>query len=90
MDKSEYIERTEIEGTGNIETLHNDEGVKVLTAYEGDPNWEPGEEKRLVRKLDRSLLVILCCTYGLQWYDKGMLSQAVSSPEFQVAESGQG
>ena len=64
--------------SGGIETLHNDEGVKVLATYDGDLSWEPAEEKRLVRKIDRSVLVILCLTYGLQWYDKGMLSQAVS------------
>ena len=46
-----------------IETLHNDEGVKVLATYDGDLSWVPAEEKRLVRKIDRSVFqVILCLT----------------------------
>ncbi|KAL1959131.1 hypothetical protein VTO42DRAFT_2918 [Malbranchea cinnamomea] len=59
-----------------IDTVHNDEALKVLATYEGDTSWEPEEEKRLVRKIDRRLMTILCITYGLQYYDKAMLSQA--------------
>jgi hypothetical protein len=59
-----------------VDTIHNDEAVKVLAAYGGSEHWEPQEEKRLVRKIDRRLLSILCITYGLQYYDKAMLSQA--------------
>ncbi|KAK3068656.1 hypothetical protein LTR53_013608 [Teratosphaeriaceae sp. CCFEE 6253] len=59
-----------------IDTLHNDEAVKVLASYGGDLEWSALEEKRLVRKIDRRLLSILCITYGLQYYDKAMLSQA--------------
>lgn len=60
-----------------VDTLHGDEAVKVLAAYAGDQEWSAMEEKRLVRKIDRRLLSILCITYGLQYYDKAMLSQAV-------------
>lgn len=59
-----------------VDTLHNDEAVKVLAAYAGDEHWTPEEEKRVVRKIDRRLLPLLILTYGLQYYDKAMLSQA--------------
>lgn len=63
-----------------VDTIHNDEAMKVLAAYSGDQEWTPKEEKKLLRKIDRRLLSILCVTYGLQYYDKAMLSQAVSFP----------
>ncbi|KAK5128254.1 hypothetical protein LTR85_002921 [Meristemomyces frigidus] len=66
----------ELRKTITVDTLHNDEGVRVLAKYEGDTSWTVQEEKKLVRKIDRRLLSILCCTYGLQYYDKAMLSQA--------------
>jgi hypothetical protein len=75
-----------------IDTLHNDEAVKVLATYEGDLEWAPEEEKKLVKRIDRRLLSILCATYGLQYYDKAMLSQAVSHRRclslWRVPESG--
>lgn len=61
-----------------IDTLHHDEALKVLANYHGDETWTAEEEKKLTRKIDRRLLSILCITYGLQYYDKAMLSQAVS------------
>ncbi|KAK5129872.1 hypothetical protein LTR08_002749 [Meristemomyces frigidus] len=66
----------ELRKTVTVETLHNDEGMKVLVNYEGDPTWTEAEEKKLIRKIDIRLLSILCLTYGLQYYDKAMLSQA--------------
>ena len=60
-----------------LDTLHNDEAIKVLAAYAGDEVWNDAEEKRLVKKIDRRLLPLLVLTYGLQYYDKAMLSQAV-------------
>jgi hypothetical protein len=68
-----------------VDTLHNDEALKVLATYAGDEQWELSEEKKLVRKLDRRLLSLLCTTYGLQYYDKAMLSQAVSCLSFLLA-----
>lgn len=62
-----------------LDTTHTDEAMKVLANYEGETTWTQKEEKKLVRRIDRKLLSILCCTYGLQYYDKAMLSQAVSS-----------
>lgn len=59
-----------------VDTLHNDEALKVLANYQGDETWTAAEEKKLTRKIDRRLLSILCITYGLQYYDKAMLSQA--------------
>lgn len=75
-DSPETLE--DLKKTATIDTLHNDEAVKVLAAYGGDQEWSQQEEKKLVRKIDRRLLTILCATYGLQYYDKAMLSQAVS------------
>jgi hypothetical protein len=66
----------ELKKTITVDTLHNDEGLKVLANYEGDQTWTAEEEKKLTRKIDRRLLSILCVTYGLQYYDKavGILS----------------
>ncbi|KAH7029587.1 major facilitator superfamily domain-containing protein [Microdochium trichocladiopsis] len=59
-----------------VDTLHHDEGLRVLANYNGDPHWEESEEKKLRRKVDWKLMPVLCVTYGLQYYDKAMLSQA--------------
>ncbi|GMG13157.1 unnamed protein product [Aspergillus oryzae] len=66
--------------TEKIDTTRTDEAMKVLAHYTGEQSWEPSEEKRLVRKIDWRLLPVLCMTYGLQYYDKAMLSQAVCIP----------
>lgn len=60
-----------------LDTVHNDEALKVLATYGGDVEWTDAEEKRLLRKLDWKLMPVLCATYGLQYYDKAMLPQAV-------------
>jgi hypothetical protein len=60
-----------------IDTIHGDEAVKVLAQFAGDREWNEAEEKKLRHKIDRKLLPILCMTYGLQYYDKAMLGQAV-------------
>jgi hypothetical protein len=51
--------------TITVDTIHNDEALKVLANYAGDEEWTEEEEKKLVRKIDRRLLSILCLTYGL-------------------------
>ena len=61
-----------------IDTVHKDEAIKVLATYDGDLHWTPVEEKTLVRRIDKKLMPILILTYGLQYYDKAMLAQAVS------------
>lgn len=76
---AEQIE--ELHKETSIETLHNDEAVKVLAAYEGDLLWTEEEEKSLVKKIDRRLLSIIVTTYGMQYYDKAMLGQAVGPSE---------
>ena len=58
---------------------HQDEALKVLGAYSGDPEWSEEEEKRIRKRLDWRLMPVLSITYGLQHYDKTMLSQAVSA-----------
>ena len=67
----------QLKQTESIETLHNDEAVRVIAHYDGNQSWEPSEEKRLVRKVDWRLLPLMCGTYALQYYDKAMISQAV-------------
>jgi hypothetical protein len=67
----------DLKKTATVDTVHNDEAMKVLATYAGDEAWSEIEEKKLRRKIDRRLLSILCITYGLQYYDKAMLAQAV-------------
>lgn len=62
-----------------IDTVHQDEALKVLAAYEGEQDWTEKEEKQVRRIIDFRLMPVLCLTYGLQYYDKAMLSQAVCS-----------
>ncbi|KAL1610931.1 hypothetical protein SLS59_000568 [Nothophoma quercina] len=66
----------ELRHTKTIDTIHNDEALRILAQYAGDESWTPEEEKKLVRRLDRKLISLLVITYGLQYYDKAMLSQA--------------
>lgn len=78
-DKQDTAPRTleELKHTRTIDTIHQDEALIVLAQYAGDESWTPEEEKKLVRRLDRKLISLLVVTYGLQYYDKAMLSQAV-------------
>ncbi|KAF2093092.1 MFS general substrate transporter [Rhizodiscina lignyota] len=86
MEKADITEHNEAEAQPGaaddlkksitVDTVHGDEAVKVLAAYAGDETWTAKEEKKLLHKIDRRLLSILCITYGLQYYDKAMLSQA--------------
>ncbi|KAB5529060.1 major facilitator superfamily domain-containing protein [Coniochaeta sp. 2T2.1] len=77
VQKAQYTEHVEpIKQTQTVDTVHNDEAMKVLAAYNGDEEWTAAEEKKLSRKLDWKLLPVLCLTYMLQYYDKAMLSQA--------------
>lgn len=57
---------------------HQDEGMRVLDGYDGAKEWTQEEESNLRRRVDWKLMPILCFTYGLQYYDKAMLGQAVS------------
>ncbi|KAJ4194763.1 hypothetical protein NW759_016479 [Fusarium solani] len=60
----------------NVDNIRNDAAVNVILQYSGTPEWSHVEEKHLVRKLDRKLMSLMFLTYGLQYYDKSMLSQA--------------
>ncbi|KAJ5783075.1 hypothetical protein N7457_004849 [Penicillium paradoxum] len=71
---SAYFE--EIEKHKTVDTVHTDEAFKVIANYSGDETWSEEEEKKLLRKIDWHLMPILCVTYGLQYYDKAMFSQA--------------
>lgn len=76
--KSSSSNLPEIEKAATLDTLHNDEAIKVLANYTGNEIWTEEEEKKLIRRIDWKLMPILCVTYGLQYYDKAMFSQAVS------------
>ncbi|KAH8696466.1 MFS transporter [Talaromyces proteolyticus] len=87
MEKSEVMQAETLTNPGTadeaglqktvtVDTVHGDEATTVLANYHGDPTWDDDEEKRVKRKIDYRLLPILCATYGLQYYDKTMLSQA--------------
>jgi hypothetical protein len=79
-ERHDSIEETiaEAKKAVTIDTVHKDEAMKVLATYDGDLHWTPQEEKTLVRRIDFKLMPILVLTYGLQYYDKAMLAQAVS------------
>ena len=70
----------DLKETVAVDTVHNDEGLRVLANYQGDQTWTAQEEKKLVRKIDMKLLSIVIVTYGLQYYDKSMFAQAVCLP----------
>lgn len=61
-----------------IDFVHHDEALKILLRYDGDSTWTAKEEAKLVRKIDRRLLVILVLTFAIQFYDKFLFSHAVS------------
>lgn len=61
----------------NVDDIRNDAAVNILEQYTGNLEWSDVEEKHLVRKIDRKLMPLMFLTYGLQYYDKSMLSQAV-------------
>ncbi|KAM3417490.1 hypothetical protein BST61_g5734 [Cercospora zeina] len=58
----------------------DDEAAKILINYSSaNPHltsWTEDEENRLKRKVDFRLMPILCLIYGMQYYDKAMISQA--------------
>ncbi len=73
------VTNEEVQKSIVVDTVHGDEALKVIAAAGGDDVWEDLEEKKVVRKIDRKLMPILCVTYGVQYYDKAMLAQAVSA-----------
>lgn len=65
----------------SVDSFHHDEAARILAEYVaagGPEDWSSLEEKNLIRKIDRRLLPVLAFTFFLTWYDKGILSQAVS------------
>jgi hypothetical protein len=66
-----------LEPEKTVHTVHNDEALKVFANYTSNEEWTKVEEKKVQRKLDWRLMPFLCATYGLQYYDKVMFSQAV-------------
>jgi hypothetical protein len=78
IEQQEAVESVVAEARKEVDTVHQDEAMKVLATYNGDLHWTDEEEKTLVRKIDFRLMPILIATYGLQYYDKAMLAQAVS------------
>lgn len=84
MSEKESVQMADVAEAGitdmkkEVDTVHGDEAAVVLANYDGDQEWTPAEEKALRRKVDWKLMPVMCVTYGLQYYDKAMLSQAVS------------
>ena len=77
--QSDHVEEAiETKAPLEIDTVHKDEAMKVLATYTGEETWTEQEAKKLRRKIDWRLMPVLCMTYLLQYYDKAMLSQAVS------------
>jgi hypothetical protein len=72
------VEMSDLKHTKTVDTVHQDEAMKVLQNYTGDEAWSPSEEKQVQRIIDWRLMPCLCATYCLQYYDKAMLGQAVS------------
>ena len=71
---------TDVEATKPASTKatgHDDEGLQIVTAYSGELEWTKEEERKVVRKINVRLLTLLTVSYGLQFYDKTMLGQAV-------------
>lgn len=69
----------DLEKSFTVDTVHQDEALRVLANYDGQETWDKEEEKQLRKKIDRRLLPILCVTYALQYYDKGMTFLSVMS-----------
>jgi len=59
--------------------------LRVLANYSGEESWTEKEEAHVTRKIDWRLMPVLCITYGLQYYDKAMLSQAVSIQRLEIS-----
>lgn len=78
-NKTEMSPNTEVveDALEKVDTVHNDEAIKVIAQYHGEETWTAKEEQQLRRKINWRLMPILCITYGLQYYDKSMLGQAV-------------
>ena len=70
----QMADQAETKSSYEVDTVHQDEALKVLANYNGQQTWDEKEETRLTRKIDRRLLPILCITYALQYYDKGTMS----------------
>lgn len=80
LERDTAHEHIEDSKPANVETIHGDEAIKSMAGYAGEREWSPEEEKGLLRKIDRKLLPIMALSYGLQYYDKTLLSQAVGDP----------
>ena len=54
-----------------------DEALKVLAGHEGEVIiLTPEDERKLLRKIDRNLMPLLCLVYGLNYLDKTTVSYA--------------
>jgi ACS family allantoate permease-like MFS transporter len=54
-----------------------DEAYKIFAGHEGETIlMTPLEEKKLLRKIDRNLMPLLCIVYGLNYLDKTTVSYA--------------
>lgn len=76
VEKGATLEHCEI--SPETKSVAENDALKVISAYTGDREWTPDEEKKLVRKIDLQMMSLLAVSYGLQYYDKALLGQAVS------------
>lgn len=71
--EAEHVDDTDtVKIEAAVDTVHNDEAMKVLASYDGPQDWTEAEEKIVRRKIDKKLLWILCVTYGLQYVGTSM------------------
>ena len=76
IQMEEAVDKTESKAAIAVDKRHLDEAMTVLASYSGPQTWDDEEEQRVRKKIDRRLLPILVICYGLQYYDKAMISQA--------------
>lgn len=72
----EGVGKIDLKAAIAVDKRHTDEAMTVLASYTGPQTWDDKEERQVRRKIDRRLLPILVICYGLQYYDKAMISQA--------------
>ncbi|KAG5742555.1 hypothetical protein H9Q72_014566, partial [Fusarium xylarioides] len=61
INQREEADMTRKQGV-KVDTVHQDEAMKVLDAYAGDEGWTEAEENKLRREIDWKLMPVLCAT----------------------------
>ncbi|KAH9900158.1 MFS general substrate transporter [Xylariomycetidae sp. FL2044] len=78
--ETSLAEPSELASSGlrkHVEDNDPDEALKLVAAHEGESLVLSADEaKRLLRKIDRNMMPLLCIVYGLNYLDKTTLSYA--------------